>query len=76
MKCFFCKDEMTEGKTTHVVELHNCVVVVRNVPCLKCDQCGQVFMSGNVVKALERIVSALQNAMTEVAVVNYSDKVA
>lgn len=76
MKCFFCKDDMAEGKTTHVVELQNCVVVVRNVPCLKCEQCGQVFLSGNVVKVLERIVSTLQNAMTEVAVVNYSDKVA
>lgn len=76
MKCFFCKDEMEQGTTTHVVELKNCVVVVRNVPCLKCEQCGEVFLPGKVVKALERIVNTLQNAMTEVAVVNYSDKVA
>ena len=76
MKCFFCKDDMQQGKTTHVVELPGSVVVVRNVPCLKCEQCGEVFLPGNVVKALESIVNTLQNAMTEVAVVNYPDKVA
>ena len=76
MKCFFCKDDMKQGKTTHVVELDNCVVIVRNVPCLKCEQCGEVFLTGGVTKTLESIVNTLKSAMTEVAVVNYSDKVA
>ena len=76
MKCFFCKDDMKQGKTTHVVELDHCVIIVRNVPCLKCEQCGEVFLTVNVVKKLEGIVNTLRNAMTEVAVVNYSDKVA
>ncbi|MDD3410816.1 MAG: type II toxin-antitoxin system MqsA family antitoxin [Eubacteriales bacterium] len=76
MKCLFCKEDMQPGKTAHVVELQNCVVVVRNVPCLKCEQCGEVFLSGKVVKTLEHIVSTLQSAMTEVAVVNYPDKAA
>ena len=55
------------------MELQNCVVVVRNVPCLKCEQCGEVFLSGKVVRALQHIIDMLQNAMTEIAVVNYSD---
>lgn len=76
MKCFFCKDDMEQASTTHVVELQTGLVVVRNVPCLKCPQCGEVFLSGKVVQTLERIVDTLKNAMTEVAVVNYSDKVA
>ena len=76
MKCFLCGDDMHPGTTTHVAELPNCIVVVRNVPCLKCSQCGEVFLSGKVAKTLERIVQTLQNAMTEVAVVNYADAAA
>lgn len=76
MKCFFCKGDMAEATTTHVVELGACIVIVRNVPCLKCTQCGEVVLRGNVVHALERIVSTLQNVMTEVAIVNYPKRVA
>ena len=76
MKCFFCKDEMKPGTTTHAVTLQNCVIVVRNVPCMKCEQCGEAVFTGTVMKTLEGIVNTFQNAMTEVAVVNYPERVA
>ncbi len=40
MKCFFCKSDMENGFTTHVAELEKCIVIIKNVPCMKCDQCG------------------------------------
>jgi YgiT-type zinc finger domain-containing protein len=67
---------MEEGTTTHVAELDSCLVVVRNVPCSRCAQCGAVTYTAAVARRLEAILDGLSNTLTEVAIVNYSDKVA
>lgn len=72
MKCFFCKGELTDGTTTHVVTLDNCVIVVKNVPCDRCSQCGEAFFSDEVAERLERIVDSFRAIVTEIAVVSYS----
>lgn len=75
--CFFCKGNMKEDKTVHVVELQNgCIIVVKNVPCLKCTQCGETWLSGTVVAQIETIVDTLENALTEIAVVDYETRIA
>ena len=76
MRCFFCKGELVGSTTTHVVTLDNCIIIVKNVPCTRCDQCGETFFSDKVAEQLELIVKRFRTAVTEIAVVNYSDKVA
>jgi len=76
MKCFFCKGKMSNGFTAHVVNTDNGVIVVKNVPCEKCDQCGETIYSGTIVKKLEAIVSELKKSIAEVVVVSFTDKVA
>jgi len=76
MKCFLCKGNMTEGFTTHVSDLGSCIIIVKNVPCLKCEQCGEVSYTGTVVKQLEKTIDTLQSTLAEIAVVNYSDDAA
>lgn len=76
MKCFFCKGELEAATTSHVVTLDNCVIVVKNVPCTKCRQCGESFFDNDVALKLEKIVNDLHAVATEIAVVNYTDKVA
>lgn len=67
---------MKQAKTSYIVDLENCVIVVRNVPCLKCDQCGEVAYTDEVAKRLDEIVSSIKQLMTEVAIVEYTDSVA
>lgn len=76
MNCFYCKGTMSEQTTTHVVTLDNCIIIIKRVPCMKCSQCGETFYSDEVAGQLEKIVGGLRSALTEIAVVNYSDKVA
>jgi YgiT-type zinc finger domain-containing protein len=56
---------MTDDVTTHVTDLKNCVIIVRNVPCLKCDQCGEVAYIGTVVKQLEKIINSMKTVLSE-----------
>ena len=73
MKCFFCKGQTREETTKFIVDLGTCVVIVKNVPALVCQQCGEASFSDEVAKQLERIVHAVRNSIiTEVAIVEYA----
>ena len=76
MTCFYCKGDMLDSTTTYVEDLGNCIITIRNVPCSKCSQCGEVSYNGTVLKQLEKIVDQLKNSPTEVAIVNYKPSVA
>ncbi len=76
MNCYLCKGDMKQSKTSYVVDLDNCVIVIRNVPCLKCEQCGEVAYSDEVASRLDEIVNSIRGLMTEVAIVEYTDSAA
>ncbi len=73
MTCFFCKGEMKPSTTIHTVQLKNCVVIIKNVPCMKCEQCGEVVLSAATVEKIERILQTVEKAVAEITVVNYPD---
>ncbi len=72
MTCFYCKGTMKPSTTTYMEDLGNCIVIIKNVPCNKCTQCGEVSYSGVTIKRIEAIIAQLKNTLTEIAVVNYS----
>jgi len=77
MICFMCKGNLQEGFSTFTADMGNCIVVIKNVPSLICDQCGESSYSNEVTKRLEQIVHNLMNsASAEIAVVSYSEKAA
>ena len=72
MTCFFCKGTMQSEFTTHFMQIGDSIIIVKNVPCSKCSQCGEVAYSGIVAQRLEQIVEELGKTLTEIAVVSYS----
>ncbi|WP_270479283.1 type II toxin-antitoxin system MqsA family antitoxin [Faecalibacterium prausnitzii] len=73
MTCLLCKGEMKLGTTIHTVQLKNCVVVIKNVPCMKCEQCGEDVLSADTVARIERILHTVKKAVAEITVVNFPD---
>ena len=71
MTCFYCKGEMREGTTVFTVQLKTCLVVIKNVPCLECSQCGEAEISDETMAVLERISETCKTLVQEVAVVDY-----
>ena len=67
---------MEETLTTDVTDLGLSVIIVRGIPCHKCVQCGEVSFALDVGERLEQIVDALRDSLTEIAIVQYSDKAA
>jgi len=78
MRCFMCKGGFFDNPTTFMVDIENCIIIIKNVPSQVCKQCGEVSYNNNVAKQLESIVSSLRQSerITEIAVVNYGDNVA
>lgn len=71
MSCFYCKGQMTETTTVYSVQLGNNVVVVKNVPCLECEHCGEVEFSNEVAQLLDEIVNRAKEALSEVTIIDY-----
>ncbi len=70
--CMYCKNSTTvNSTTTHVVNYKNCIIVIKNVPCLECEQCGEKYYTDEVAERLETIVNMAKKLMQEIAVIDY-----
>ena len=71
--CRYCKNNTTiKSTTTHVVNYKSCIIVIKNVPCLECDQCGETYYADEVADHVEDIVETSKNLMQEITVIDYS----
>ncbi len=72
MTCFSCKGNMEQATTTYMTEYNNCYIIIKNVPCKKCTQCGEEFINGVALENIEKILEKLKDALTEIAVIDYN----
>lgn len=71
--CMYCKcNETKESTTTHVVNYKGCLIIVKNVPCEECVQCGDKVYSNDVAIRLEKIVNDAKKIMQEMSVIDYT----
>ena len=71
--CMYCKSHsMHDSYTTHVVNHNNCIIVIKNVPCVECDQCGEKYYSDDVARQLEKIVNDAKSLTHEISVIDYN----
>ena len=76
MTCFHCKGNTIQKLKTHAATLDQCVIIVKSVPALVCEQCGEVYFTDEVMQKLELIIDRLENIIKEVAIVEYAAAVA
>lgn len=51
---------------------NGCVIVIKNVPCEECEQCGEKFYTDEVAEQLERMVNSAKKLMQENSLIDYS----
>jgi len=72
MTCFFCNGSLENGTTTHVKDINERTIIIRGVPCLKCNQCLEISYTGTVYEKLEELLDTLKESVTDVAIVQYA----
>lgn len=71
--CMLCKcDTVRQTTTVHVVNYKGCVIVVKNVPCEECEQCGEKFYTDEVTERLEEMVNSEKKLLQEISVIDYA----
>ena len=71
--CMYCKCKTTLSSfTTHVVNYKNCIIIIKNVPCEECEQCGAKYYSDETARQLEKLVNTAKQLMQEISVINYT----
>lgn len=76
MKCLVCKTgTMTPSTATYFADLKNCMIIVKNVPCQRCDQCGEVLYSASVSEKLYTLVEKAEVLASELTILEY-DRIA
>ena len=57
-KCFVCKhDVISPGKTTKLFENEGRLVIIKDIPALICENCGEIYFETDVMEKLEIILS-------------------
>lgn len=73
MRCLSCKmEEMTESTNSYFVKLDNCYVIIENVPCFKCKQCGEVYYKASVLEKIDDILEKIENIASKIFIMDYS----
>jgi len=72
MKCMSCKAEgMIDSTTTYFAQLNNCYIIIENVPCKKCDQCGNEFFTASVMERIDGILDKIENIASKIFIMDF-----
>ena len=74
MKCPLCKGEMQKGKTSMPYETgKDRLIVVKDVPALICEQCGESFIEAPVLKRVEKILEVVEKSGMTLGFLEYQE---
>ena len=72
MKCLKCGKDAYKSTTSEAIELGFGLLVIRNIPCFKCEECDEILYTGDVVQKLESMIAEAKQLMQEIRVIDYS----
>ncbi len=72
-RCPICQGYKQSSSTTFTVDLKFGVVVVRDVPAIICEQCGEEWIADKEAEQLETIVNNARKKHSMIEVANFSD---
>ncbi len=69
-ECFVCKsDTIVPSKTAQTYQENGHLVVIKDIPCVECETCGETYLSTETVRRIERFLDTVTSA--EVEIVSY-----
>lgn len=73
MNCLICKSgELFESYEPYFAKLETGYLIIENVPCLKCNQCGEVLFSASVLAKIEDLIAAYKKVAPKISIIDYN----
>ncbi len=74
MNCLLCKSGTMQPSTdSYFAKVKGGYVIIENVPCYKCEQCGEVVYSASVMERIEEMLESLEKVASKIFIVDYAD---
>ena len=72
MKCMSCKTtEMVETNAAYFAQLNDCYIIIENVPCLKCEGCGETFYTTSVMEKIDAILEKVEKLASKIMIMDW-----
>ena len=55
-----------------MTEYNGCYIIIKNVPCTRCTQCGEEYLNGVTLQKIETILKKVKSMLTELAIIDYN----
>lgn len=72
MKCMKCGKNAYKSTTSEAIEMEFGLLVIRNIPCYKCEECDEIFYTGDVALKIEEIIERAKKLVQEITIVDYN----
>lgn len=72
MKCMKCGKNAYKSTTSEAIEMEFGLLVIRNIPCYKCEECDEIFYTGDVTLKIEEIIERAKKLVQEITIVDYN----
>lgn len=72
MNCLVCKGgTMSKSFEPYFVKLQGGYVIIENVPCWKCNQCGEILFSASVLEKIEDLIERYKKVASKISIIDY-----
>lgn len=72
MRCLCCKNgNMKDSTNTYFAQINGCYVIIENVPCMKCDQCGEIHYGVSVLEKIDDILNKTESIASKIFIMDY-----
>lgn len=72
MRCVRCKGILRPSTANHIVEWEDKIIIIKNVPAMVCDQCGESYIDDQHARKLEELVDSARLQGMEIVIMNYA----
>ena len=62
---------MFPGVESYFAKINDRYVIIENVPCYKCEQCGEVFYSALVMEKIDEILESIKPIISKIFIMDY-----
>jgi len=64
---------MQPSTDSYFAKINGGYVIIENVPCFKCEQCGEVVYSASVMERIDEMLEQFEKIASKIFIVDYAD---
>jgi YgiT-type zinc finger domain-containing protein len=72
MVCTFCKGSTKLQTINFPIDLESTFILVKEVPAIVCQQCGEYFLEDNIAERIEDIAETAKSSNIEIEVLKFA----